>query len=72
MVISGIVVDLIFSAIGIVPSGARPPSAVEHAMIKWNYTSWLDCVAVVLFGFLLYLHLRKAGGTSEHAGHAHH
>ena len=36
-VISRIVVDLIFSAIGVSPSSGRPPSAVEHAMIKWNY-----------------------------------
>ncbi len=71
MVASGIVVDLIFSALGIVPTGNRPPSAVEHAMIRWNYTSWLDCIAAVIFAVLLYLHLRKGGG-GEHAGHAHH
>jgi hypothetical protein len=69
MVISGVVIDLVFSALGIVPTGARPPSAVAHAMIKWNYTSWLDCVAVVAFAILLYLHLRQ---SSEAEGHSHH
>ena len=60
MVLAGIVVDLLFRALGIVPTGARPPSAVEHAMIKWNYTSWLDLIAVVVFAVFLFLHLRSA------------
>lgn len=69
---AGIVVDLLFNALGIVPTGARPPSAVEHAMIRWNYTSWLDCVAAVVFAGLLYLHLRNSGGGEKQAGHAGH
>ena len=60
MVISGIAVDLIFSALGIVPSGARPPSAVEHAMITWNYTSWLDIVAAIVFAMMLVLYMRRS------------
>lgn len=64
MVIAGVVIDLLFTLFGIVPTGNRPPSAVEHAMIKWNYTSWLDCVAVVIFAVMLYLHLRKP--ASQH------
>ncbi len=68
MVVSGVVIDLIFSALGIVPTGARPPSAVSHALIKWNYTSWLDCVALVVFAVLLFLHLRKSGDSAQ----AHH
>ncbi|MDQ6623470.1 MAG: permease, partial [Verrucomicrobiota bacterium] len=47
MVTAGIVVDLIFNALGLIPTGPRPPSAVSHEMIKWNYTSWLDIIAVV-------------------------
>ncbi|MGH7936057.1 MAG: permease, partial [Chthoniobacterales bacterium] len=42
MVLAGVAIDLIFSALGIVPTGQRPPSAVSHAVIRWNYTSWLD------------------------------
>ncbi|HEY2801143.1 MAG TPA: permease, partial [Chthoniobacterales bacterium] len=60
MVLAGIAIDLLFSALGIVPTGSRPPSAVSHAMIKWNYPIWLDCIAVVVFAFLLYLHLQKS------------
>jgi hypothetical protein len=64
MVLSGIVIDLVFTALGLVPQGARPPSAVAHATIRWNYTSWLDCLAVVVFGLMLFLHLRKSKAPS--------
>lgn len=65
MVISGVVVDLLFMLCGIVPTGVRPPSAVEHAMIRWNYTSWLDCVAVVIFAVLWWLHLRGTKASAS-------
>ena len=60
MVIAGIVVDLIFSAAKLIPTGPRPPSAVEHAMIIWNYTSWLDLAALIVGGWFLFLHLRRS------------
>ena len=59
MVLAGIVVDVIFSALHLIPSGARPPSPVAHAMIAWNYTSWLDCAALLIFGCFLFLHFKK-------------
>jgi hypothetical protein len=71
MVLSGIIVDLIFHALGIVPTGARPPSAVSHAMIRWNYTSWLDCAAAVIFALMLFLHFRKTGAQGTTAGACH-
>jgi uncharacterized membrane protein YraQ (UPF0718 family) len=60
MVVAGAIVDLLFSLCGLVPTGPRPPSAVEHAQITWNYTSWLDCVAAVVFALLLYSYFRKS------------
>lgn len=62
MVVAGGFVDLIFSLCGLLPTGPRPPSAVEHAQITWNYTSWLDCFAMVVFALMLYLHFRKSSG----------
>jgi hypothetical protein len=54
MVAAGIIVDLLFAATGLIPKGQRPPSAIEHAMIQWNYTTWLDiAAAAVAFGLLL-------------------
>lgn len=50
MVLSGILVDLVFSAFGWVPHGARPPAAMEHAHIVWNYTSVLDVIMASVGG----------------------
>jgi uncharacterized membrane protein YraQ (UPF0718 family) len=72
MVLSGILVDIIFSAAGWIPSGPRPPSAIEHAMVRWNYTTWLDLIAIAVAGWLLYLFLRvhRPAGHGERVSHA--
>jgi uncharacterized membrane protein YraQ (UPF0718 family) len=67
MVLAGITVDVLFSAFDLVPSGPRPPSVLEHATIVWNYTTWLDLIALVAFGLLVLIHLH---GPREHA-HCH-
>jgi uncharacterized protein len=59
MVLAGIIVDLLFSALGLIPQGLRPPSAVEHAHILWNYTSWLDVAAAIFAAWLLFLHFKS-------------
>jgi uncharacterized membrane protein YraQ (UPF0718 family) len=59
MVVAGIVIDLLFNAVGLVPSGPRPVDAVAHAHISWNYTSWLDLAALLLAGWLVYLFLAQ-------------
>lgn len=53
MVGAGILVDLFFTVAGLIPTGVRPPSTIEHATIVWNYTTWLNIVAIVLAGSLL-------------------
>jgi uncharacterized membrane protein YraQ (UPF0718 family) len=69
MVLAGIIVDLIFSALGLIPQGPRPSSAVEHAHIIWNYTSSLDVVAAIFASWLLFLHFKSRGKQSAHACH---
>src|SRR5438477_5831227 len=69
MVLAGIIVDLIFSVLGLVPQGPRPSSAVEHAHIIWNYTSWLDVVAAIFAAWLVSLHFKSRGKQSGHACH---
>src|SRR3984893_12634700 len=59
MVFAGVLVDLIFSAAGLIPQGARPASAIEHATFHWNYTAWLDFVAIAIAAWLLFLKLRQ-------------
>ena len=72
MVISGIVVDVIFGAVGIIPTGERPPNAMMHGMITWNYTSWLDIAAAIVFALMLYLHFRRTTHAKAHEQIPHH
>jgi uncharacterized membrane protein YraQ (UPF0718 family) len=58
MVVAGIVVDLVFNVAGLVPTGPRPENPMAHTMITWSYTSWLDLVALIVGGILLWLNLR--------------
>jgi uncharacterized protein len=58
MVVAGVIVDLIFRAAGLIPSGPRPASPIEHATFSWNYTTWLDFVAIAIAACLLFLKMR--------------
>jgi len=70
MVLAGIIVDLVFTALGLIPQGPRPPSAIEHAHIIWNYTSGLDLIALIFAAWLLILHFRSRGERNHvHACH---
>ena len=60
MVGAGLVVDLLFNTLGLVPHGARLPSAIMHAGFYWNYTTWLNLAALALSGWFVYLRSRKA------------
>jgi len=61
MVIAGIVVDLLFGALGLIPH-VRPPGAMAHASFQWNYTTWLDFAALLISGFFIWIHFKKNGG----------
>ncbi len=65
MIGAGLVVDLLFNALGLVPHGARPPSAIMHAGFYWNYTTWLNLVALALSGWFVYLRSRKAKASQR-------
>jgi len=59
MVMAGIVVDVLFNLLGLVPQGPRPPSPLMEMTFRWNYTTWLDLVAVVFTAWLLFLRMRR-------------
>ncbi len=60
MVVAGVIVDLIFAAAGLIPQGPRPENPIEHAMIEFNYTAWLNIAALIVGGTLFYLHFANA------------
>ncbi|HXX42080.1 MAG TPA: permease [Chthoniobacterales bacterium] len=59
MVASGIIVDVLFAATGLIPRGPRPPAAIEHATIHWNYTTWLDLIALAIALLFFSLAIRR-------------
>ena len=86
MVGAALVVDGIFSLLGLVPSHRPSIESIAERPIAWNYTSVLDIVFAVVFVALMALTLRRgvkdpvcgmtvdrhAGKpTSEHAGHTY-
>lgn len=69
MVVAGIVVDLLFTALHLVPTGPRPSSAASMAHFAWNYDTYLDIVAIVVAGFLAFTH-GKGRAVSERTASA--
>jgi uncharacterized membrane protein YraQ (UPF0718 family)/YHS domain-containing protein len=83
MVIAALVVDGLFSLIGLVPAHRPAIESITERPVTWNYTSVLDVILGVVFVALIALTLRrgandpvcgmtvdrKAGGpTSTHCG----
>jgi uncharacterized protein len=58
MVSAGIIVNLLFGALGLIPS-IRPPSAIAQASFQWNYNTWLDFAAIILCGGFVWIHFKK-------------
>jgi uncharacterized protein len=51
MIVAGYLVELIFSAAGVIPS--QRSATVMHAGISWNYTTWLNIVFLALAAVLV-------------------
>jgi uncharacterized membrane protein YraQ (UPF0718 family) len=66
MVLAGIVVDLLFGALGLIPRGPRPMSPMDAATFQWNYTTWLDLAALVVLAFLAWSHFAKKSAEAEY------
>jgi uncharacterized protein len=62
MVIAGLVVDGLFSALGAVPTGARPTRADIFGSLHVDYKLFLNLLGVAIFGALFWLTARRAAG----------
>lgn len=73
MVLSGIIMDLAFGALGWIPS-RRPDMAAAMTHVSVNYTFWLNAVALLAAVALFALSRRQPMAASHcaHHGHAHH
>jgi len=87
MVGAGILVDLLFNALGLVEKGPRPPSLMNHDTFQWNYTTWLDLAVALALAVLFIVSARAkksnhphdsdidshgSHGAHHHHEHAHH
>ncbi len=82
MAAAGLIVDLLFKALGLAPTGARHAKVIQ-ASVTWNYTTVLNIVFLTLAAVLVTRYFRKGGGLAmlrmmnapmaeRHAhGHAH-
>ncbi len=66
MVAAGIIVDLLFAAAGFIPNSSRAPGMLEHAAIGWNYTTWLNFIAIAVAIWLWVVKNNRKHGTSGH------
>jgi len=60
MVAAGYLVELVFGPLRLQPTGPRHAS-VGMAGIRWNYTSWLNVLFLLLAAALLWRFLRTGG-----------
>jgi uncharacterized membrane protein YraQ (UPF0718 family) len=71
MIGAGIIIDLLFTTLGLVKNGPRPPSVMQDASFQWNYTTWLD-LAVALTLAALFVAARRAKTRNQaNASHEH-
>jgi uncharacterized membrane protein YraQ (UPF0718 family) len=61
MTAAGLIVDLIFKAAGLVPTGPRH-AKVTDAGVTLNYTTVLNIIFLVLAAALIVRYFRKGGG----------
>jgi uncharacterized protein len=59
MAVAGLIVELVFSGAGLVPSGRH--AKVEMASVRWNYTTVLNIVFLALAAVLVWRFVRRGG-----------
>ncbi len=67
MVVAALFIDVVFSAAGIVPSGARPTRSDVFESVSADYKLVLNVIALGIFGLLLRLTARR-GATDPECG----
>ena len=77
MAAAGLIVDLLFTLLGLVPTGPRN-AKVTSAGVTWNYTTVLNVVFLALAAVLVVRYFRRGGGLAmlramnePLAGHGH-
>ena len=64
MVIAALIVNGIFSALGLIPTGPRPTRADIFSQIQVNYKLALNLLGLAIFGALFWLTARRGRDRS--------
>jgi uncharacterized membrane protein YraQ (UPF0718 family)/YHS domain-containing protein len=67
MVIAALIVDGVFNALGLIPTGARPTHAAIFGSLHFDYRLALNLLALAIFSALLWLTVRR-GATDPVCG----
>jgi uncharacterized membrane protein YraQ (UPF0718 family) len=59
MVVAGVIVDILFSVFQLVPTNRNLPIDFMHAGVTWNYTLWLNILAVLATAAMFILNQRR-------------
>jgi len=70
MVVAALVVDLLFGALGLIPTGPRPSRADVFGSIEVDYKLFLNVFATVVFAVLFGLTMHGGATHDAHAAHA--
>ncbi|MGI8867285.1 MAG: permease [Mycobacteriales bacterium] len=60
MVVAGYVIELVFGPLGLIPTGVRHAN-VGNDGVRWNYTTWLNIVFLLLAAVLVWRFFRTGG-----------
>ncbi|MXR43250.1 YHS domain-containing protein [Halobaculum sp. WSA2] len=66
MAFTGFLMEVLFDALGIIPDLAGGETATEQTYFELNYTFYLNTIAFVLSGFLLYVYRRGLGAPGQY------
>jgi len=72
MVVAALIVDGLFSLLGLVPKHRPSIASVAERAVTWNYTSVLDILFGVVFVALIALTFRPSARAQMHHHHHHH
>ena len=70
MVVAALIVDALFSAAGLIPTGPRPTRGDIFGGVELDYKLFLDVVGLLVFSTLFYLTMRRDARDRAPA-HAH-
>lgn len=59
MVVAGVIVDLLFAALHLIPTSRQLPVDFMHATVRCNYTMWLNLLALVVAASMFVLNRRR-------------